>query len=128
MANTNIPLPGYPQPVGEKYQEIFDHAGPASYTQFSPGASPTGGDIINALDLGFGGFDKVDGGYDSTGQFSIAVIPVGGGNGNAIKSYTLKWTAQVTATLGGQAQTAGSEAVAATNLSTFYTRLTAWLV
>ena len=123
----NKPLPGYPQPSGEKYQVIFDHPGPASYTQLTAGTTPTGGDKISASGggLNFGGFDKVDGGYDSTGQISASVIPLGSGYGNATPSVIVKYVSLVTATLGGQAQTAGSEIAATTNLSTFSWRMQA---
>jgi hypothetical protein len=124
----NQPLAGYPQPLGIKKEEVFDHAGPTSYTQVTAGATPTGGDVINATDLGFGGFDRVEGGTDATAQWSVIAIPVNGGSGNALKSYILKWTALVTATLGGQAQTAGSEAAATTNLTTFFVRMRATIV
>jgi hypothetical protein len=75
----NKPLPGYPQPIGEKYQVVFDHTGPSSYTQVTTGTTPTGGDKIlaNGAGLNFGGFDEIHAGYDSTGQISASIIPVG---------------------------------------------------
>lgn len=119
-------LPGYQSRVGAKIYSIFDHSGPASYTQVTPGTTPVGGDLVNAIDLGMGGIERFESGLDTTAQWSVSAIPVSGGFGNAIPTVRLKWTALVTATVGGQAQTAGSEAAAATNLSTFNIRAGAW--
>jgi len=124
----NTILPGYPMPTGDKYLIHFDHTGPASYVQAVLGTTPTGGDKINASDIGIGGFDNVDTMMDTTGQFYALVIPVGGGGGNAVTSVILRWFAAVTATLGGQAQTANSEVVAGTNLSTFSIRIESFAV
>jgi hypothetical protein len=123
MANTI--LPGYMAPIGDKYWIHFDHNGPASYVQHVAGTTPTGGDIINASDLGVGGFDNMDTMMDSTGRFYGIPLPIGGGNGNAVTQVMIVWYSAVTATVGGQAQTAGSEVVAGTNLSTFSLRVEA---
>lgn len=116
--------------MGAKYLMVFDHSGPSSYTQVgSTGAYSTGGDKINAADLGMGGFDTCEpDAADATGQFIAYAIPLNGGNGNAIPSFVLKWYSLVTATVGGQSQTAGAEVAASTNLSTFNLRVKAWMV
>jgi hypothetical protein len=121
----NTILPGYVMPLTHsKYIIHFDHTGPASYTQVvTGGVTPTGGDRINASDLGMGGFDNADVMLDTTGQFYALIIPVGGGNGNAVPYIILRWFSAVTATVGGQAQTNGAEVVAGTNLSTFSLRV-----
>lgn len=125
MANTI--LPGYETKVSNKTVVYFDHNGPASYTTFVPGASPTGGDPIANTDLSEGGFEAIETDMlDPTGQFTVYVCPVSGGTGNAIKSMTLVWYSQVTATVGGQAQTAGAQVASTTNLSTFAVRVRAW--
>lgn len=125
-------LPGYTTPMGDKYLVVFDHSGPSSYTQVgSSGAYSTGGDVIaaNGGGLNLGGFDALEpDATDQTGQFIAYAIPLNGGNGNAVPSYVLKWYSLVTATVGGQSQTAGTEVHASTNLSTFYLRLKAWMV
>ena len=124
----NTPLPGYPMPFGEKYAMEFDHSGPSSYTQF---VSPsTGGDITTAISVGMGGFDDIDaaGGVDTTGQIACYAIKNFGGNGNAVPSVILIYYSLVTASLGGQAQTANTQIVATTNLSTFSWRLSATMV
>lgn len=125
FATGNTILPGYLMQLGDKMLMEFDHTGPTSYTQVVTGTTPTGGDKVNAADLGMGGFDEVKCMTDTTAQWTIRVIPLNGGYGNALPSVILQWIAAVTATLGGQAQTAGSEAVAGTNLSTFSTRVNA---
>jgi hypothetical protein len=48
-------LPGYDMPLGSKIEMIIDRDGPASYT-----GGTSGTDIINASDLGIGGFETVD--------------------------------------------------------------------
>ena len=125
MANTI--LPGYEMPIGEKVFIVFDHTGPASYVLF---VSPsTGGDAVNASDLGRGGFDFIDSDMtDPLGQVYAQVQPVNGGNGNAIPSVRLIWYSLVTATIGGQAQTANTQIVAGTNLSAIALRLRAMCV
>jgi len=118
------PLPGYPQSFGDKIATIFDRLGPSSYTQFS--TPSTGGDVTKAASGGYnlGGFDWMSSGVvDDSGQIVMYCFPTNGGYGNAVPSYTLIFYSLVTATLGGQAQTAGAQIAASTNLSTFSWRL-----
>ena len=125
----NRPLPGYPMPLGEKIQVDFDHTGPASYTQFATPA--TGGDVIkaNGGGLNFGGFDDISSGVvDTTGQFIAYPIMNLGGYGNAVPQVIIVYYSLVTATVGGQAQTVGTQVVAATNLSTFSFRFRATMI
>lgn len=117
------PLPGYPRQLGAKIQQVFDRTGPASYSLYT--SPSTGGDVMNASDLAVGGFDRVGVGVDTTGQISCDVIINLGGYQNAVPSVILVYYSRVTATLGGQAQTAGTQIVAATNLSTFSWRVEA---
>jgi hypothetical protein len=122
-------LPGYPQQVGEKTQIIFDRTGPTSYVRYVTGAVPVGGDVILAQSgLNFGGFDNVDDTVDTTGQISALVVMDQAGTGNAVKQITIKYVSQVTASLGGQSQTANVEIVAGTNLSTFSFRFECYMV
>lgn len=111
------PLAGYPQPWGSKIVEQFDRTGPTSYTQFT--SPSTGGDVMNASDIAQGGFERVALGTDTTGQISAVAIMNLGGYANAVPSVIIVYTSLVTATLGGQSQTAGSQIAASTNLSTF---------
>lgn len=127
----NTILPGYVMHLSNsKYILHFDHTGPASYVQVVTGnaAAITGGDQINAADLGMGGFDNADAMMDPTGQFYAQIIPQNGGNGNAVPSIVLRWFAAKTATIGGQSQTNGAEVAAGTNLSTFSLRVEAIMV
>ena len=121
-------LPGYPQQVGSKNQAIFDHTGPTSYVRYVTGAIPVGGDIIKALSLGFGGFDNMDDTADTTGQINAIVVMDLAGTANAVPQVTIKYYSLVTATLGGQSQTVGTEIAAATNLSTFSFRFESYMV
>ena len=128
MANTI--LPGYMTPMGAKYLITFDHTGPTSYVQGGVNAAlTTGGDVIKASDIGVGGFDYLQSDVtDKTGQLYAFIVPVSGGGGNATPTAALLWYSRVTATVGGQAQTAGNQVVAGTNLSTFALRIQAWCV
>lgn len=122
----NKPLAGYPQPRGSKYKSIFDHTGPASYTQFT--SPSTGGDVINASDIGAGGIERIALGTDSLGKISSTVILNLAGYANAVPSVIITYTSLVTATLGGQSQTAGTQIAAATDLSGFSWRAEADVV
>jgi hypothetical protein len=123
-------LPGYSMPLGAKYLLIFDRSGPASYAVFVP-ATGVGGDIIQAAEsgLGMGGFDWISSGMvDSTGQIVAYTLFYAAGYGTATKPAIVRYFSLTTATLGGQAQTAGAEIVATTNLSTFSWRYAAVMV
>lgn len=111
------PLAGYPQPWGTKIVLQFDRTGPTSYATFT--APSTGGDVMNASDIGVGGLERVSLGIDTTGQIVAYAAANLSGYGNAIPSYIIYYTSLVTATLGGQAQTAGTQIASTTNLSTF---------
>jgi hypothetical protein len=125
----NTILPGYVTPLTHnKYLMHFDRTGPASYTRVVTGAVPSGGDLLNAADVGMGGFDNVDSMLDTTGQLYAQPIMLNGGYGNAVPSVILKWFSAVTATVGGQSQTLGNEVAAGTNLSTFSIRVQAIMV
>jgi hypothetical protein len=122
-------LAGYEMPVGEKLLIVCDRTGPASYTQFSA-TTGLGGDILIAQQGPFnrGGFDYVDDSVDTTGQIQIFPVMTKAGSGNAVPQVTLVYYSLATATFGGQAQTIGTQIVAATNLSTFSFRLRALMV
>ena len=79
MANVNTPLPGYPTDIANKHLEVFDHLGPKSYKNIGTnGATNTsGGDIIKATDLGWGGFDSfvlLFGAYTFSGTYFVKVF------------------------------------------------------
>lgn len=127
-------LDGYPTSIGNKVYSIYPHLGPVSYTQVSitPGTVPaTGGDVTTALpEAGFKFFDSVEGGVTDDLAWIVRSFPLtvsnpssGTNSGVPSATYGLQWIANKTATMGGQAQTAGNEAVAGTNLSTFCVRL-----
>lgn len=74
MANT--PVQGYPQPMGSKIRMLFDHTGPTSYSNI--GTNSGTGDVINATDLGEGGFDAMDtswavGNYSASGNYAVII-------------------------------------------------------
>jgi hypothetical protein len=85
--------------------------GPSSYTQVTAGAPPTGGDQIKASQFGVSMIVLVLGDSSYTGRFQIVPIRI------SDATWTLKWISLVTATVGGQSQVAGTEAISATDLS-----------
>lgn len=124
---------GYPQPFGSKPGSLFPHTGPASYTQVTPGATPvTGGDVVQALEGGLKNLEYLAGGVDDTGRFFVECIPVTSSvttqnssstSGIPATTYRLRWIARITAAYGGQNQVAGTEAIAASDLSGLTVRL-----
>jgi hypothetical protein len=116
-------LPGYPLQCGDKYVVVFDFAGPVSYSR-------TTGIVINALTSGLNlsGFDWAQATEDTTNTFDAQIQFSAGGFGNAVPSLILRPVSIVTATAGGQSQTAGTEAAAGTNLSQFSFRIMAYMV
>lgn len=118
------PLDSYPQPFGARKASVFPHAGPSSYTQITVGTAPacaTGGDTVQAgPEAGFKVFDYLVAGESDTGNFRVFAIPVnpsGSNPGQQATTYRLRWMATRTATIGGQGQTANTEAAASTDLS-----------
>lgn len=71
MANPlNAPLLGYPTDIGNKHLIVFDHKGPTSYANI--GTSSGAGDVINAADLGWGGFDTFKAASAATSSYSMS--------------------------------------------------------
>ena len=128
MANAiNQPLPGWPAPPGAKPTEKFDHYGPVSYVAYN--SSTGAGDIINASDLGFGGFESVGvswTGYSNSGNYIVQVMPTKANDipaAGACSRVTIQWF-----TTSAAFTTKSTEVSAATNLNAEYVRLTADLV
>ena len=123
MANAiNQPLPGYPAPAGAKPKEVFDHYGPVSYVQYGSAV----GDIINASDLSFGGFENVGvgwAGYSNSGNYIVQVMQ-SKANDVAAQQPATRVTIQWFTTTGAFGAKS-TEATAATNLNSEYVRLTA---
>src|SRR5712672_1081935 len=100
-------LPGYIMQVGSKLEVVIDHDGPASYANVVVNAGL--GDVINAADLGMGGFEDVNvDGLSSDGLNYVYATPVNGGSGNAVPSIQLRWIVLATS----------AEVANAVNLST----------
>lgn len=120
-------LPGYVSPNDAgKYEMVVDHDGPVSYTVGGPNFT-SGGDSLNALDLGMSGFESV--GVDSVvnatsvnATFGAAIVEIklgGSVNGipigaSALASLAMFWF---------QSPTRGTEIAGATNLSGVFVRL-----
>jgi hypothetical protein len=83
-------LPGYLAYVGDKIEITIDHDGPASYN--NTGTFNTSGDIINASDLGLGGFEDVNSDGVSSDGLNYAFVEYrNGGSGNAIPFVVVHW-------------------------------------
>jgi hypothetical protein len=127
MANAiNQPLPGYPQPWGDKIVETFDHYGPTSYVQYGSAV----GDIINASDLSFGGIEFIGhagwNSYSNSGNYIVQVMPAKANDipaaGPATR-VTIQWFT-TSAAFGAKS----TEVTAATNLNSEYVRLQGFFV
>jgi hypothetical protein len=121
-------LDGYPDSCGSHRTAVHAHVGPASYTQISRGTPPTpatGGDTLQAVQCGMKQIEWVGGQITDSGNYRVDAIPVSasGALGQQSTTYRLKWTALVTATLGGQSQTINTDATTATDLSAEVVRL-----
>lgn len=105
---------GLNQTFGGLFWAPIDYSGSSSYVQ--------GGDSISPQSFGFNStiWDLVTS-CDQSNKFSVEARPLN----NGVTQWQLVWIALVTATVGGQSQTAGTEAAAGTNLSTFTVRLCA---
>lgn len=69
-AEQKAPVDGYPQNFGTKHYLVDEFAGPTSYV--------TGGQTINASDVGMGTFDYFDAGelsYSGTYYFRVQPLP-----------------------------------------------------
>lgn len=112
------PIYNYPYSVGPHQESVFPHVGPVSYAVVTYGPV-AGGDLVNTTEAGLKFFDHVSGGQTDSGNFSVQAIPTQPSNvpQAGAPSYRLRWVSNRTASIGGQAQTAGAEAVATTNLS-----------
>ena len=123
-------LSGFPQAWGAKMVSVFGHPGPASYTQVTAVAGTVpisaGGDRVTAPEGGLRNYSYVVAGETDDGAFFVEAIPLtssdpgtssAAGSGIPKTSYALRWISRVTAAVGGQNQVAGTEAIAATNLT-----------
>jgi hypothetical protein len=111
----NLFVQGYPQYVGSKIRLAVDHGGPTSYSNI--GSSSGTGDVVNATDLGVGGFDSAGStfaGYDFTNTYFVkALWPASPSSTNAQPKAVFQWFVVSTS----------AEVANATNLSTYTVRL-----
>ena len=127
MANVNLSVLGYPTSVGSKNYMKWDHYGPASYVAYN--ASTGAGDIVNASDLGFGGFDSVGAswsGYSNSGNYIVTVQQTKANDvpaGSAGSRVTIQWF-----TTSGAFGAKSTEVTGATGLTAEYVRLDAFVV
>lgn len=79
MANANVK--GYTDVWGKHGADVYDHAGPKSYTQWS--APSTGGDVVKAATFGLRSIDFiVPIGYTVSGSYFVVAKLTAGGGGN----------------------------------------------
>lgn len=97
-----------PLPIGDRWQSVVNHIGPASYTQVTPGSPPTGGDVLYASACGLKFIQAVIGlAMDSTGTYIVCGIPAANSPGLEQTSVILRWFTAASMT----------EVAGATNLS-----------
>lgn len=108
------PILGSVDTFGGHFYSPLDYAGSSVYVQ--------GGDSISPASFGmYNNIQTLIAGIDQSGKWRVFPRALS----NGVTQWQLVWISMVTATVGGQAQTAGLEAVAGTNLSTFTVRLSA---
>jgi hypothetical protein len=91
---------------------ICDHLGPATYTQVTPGATASGGDVLTAGECGLKFIQAVHASGDDT--LSYLVVPQAQVTDAA--SAILRWFVAATA----------AEVAASANLSARHVRLVVW--
>lgn len=111
MADT---LPGYPQAEGSKLGSVIEKAGPASYTAVTPGAPPTGGQVLEAKEFGLKYLESVTAGLSADGAYTAFFTPTIA-NKNGVTAGILLWMTAAT----------GVEVVAQVALDTIKVRLRA---
>lgn len=122
---------GYPTSFGDKKASVFPHHGPTSYTTVTVGPLAGGDTVQSGPEGGPEWLDFLAGGVTDSGQFVVLPIPINSSvtsstgplSGPPAKTYKLLWMSLVTGAVGGQVQTAGTPAVATTDLSTQTVRL-----
>lgn len=108
------PILGLQQTFGGMFWSPLDCAGSSSYVQ--------GGDSVSPQSFGFNSYiHSLVGAVDQSGKWQVKARALNSG----FTQWTIVWISLTTAPLGGQSQTAGQEAAAGTNLSTYTVRLAA---
>lgn len=95
-------LSEYPAVPGNKPMAVSTVAGPASYTQVTTGTTPTGGQTIQAKDLGLVSIQTMQVSGSDNGQYGCHVIYPGNPQ-RGVSSVILEWF-----TLATGAQVAGA--------------------
>ena len=104
--------------IGDRWMACVNHYGPSSYAPLVPGATPTGGDALQASEFGLKFIDGIiEASNDATGAYYVEQINPGAPGVNttppSVTSAILQW---------GTAPN-GIEVVVGTNLSAFATRV-----
>lgn len=98
-------------PGDEPYARVRWTSSVTSYTQVTPGSTPTGGDPFPAVLFGVQEIVSIQFAGTVSGNFEVIPVRVSGA------SWILMWRALNSNTVGGEAQTTGTEAAAGTNLT-----------
>jgi|SRR5579885_2337374 hypothetical protein len=108
------PIIGIQQTFGGMFWSPLDISGSASYVQ--------GGDAVSPQSFGFNSYIwSLTGAVDQSDKWRVEPRALS----NGFTQWQLVWISLTTGTVGGQNQTAGMEAAAGTNLSTFTVRVAA---
>jgi hypothetical protein len=114
---TDVLVKGSPFGTGGYQEGVLKHFGPASYTQVTPGTTPSGGDTVYASQFGLKVIHCLEVAGDNTGTYVVVPIP----DANTVtgqivgSAYALRWF-----TAASMAEVAG-----AVNLSASFVKLRA---
>jgi hypothetical protein len=109
-------LPSYPSPPGANVEAIgTTPVGPTSYTAVTNGTPSTGGQVLNAKDLGLTSIEFIEFGTSGNGQYTAHAIFDTNNPLYGTTSVRLRWLTAAT----------GAEVSGPTNLSTYSLRFRA---
>lgn len=107
-----MPLADYPSPPGNKMHCIHSITGPASYTQVTNGAAPSGGQVVTAKNVGLVSIEFAVGSCSNQGTYVPLVIFDANPN-KPMSQIRIKWIVSAT----------GAEVAGAVDLSAVTARM-----
>lgn len=99
-------LPEYPAPPGNKNMVVATITGPNPYAPVVVATPPTGGQTINASDLGLVDIETAWGSMSDNGQFCVRVLPTSN-PARGVPSIKLMWFTAATGAEAGAVDLSG---------------------
>lgn len=87
-------IEGFPHSTGPKRVSLITKAGPASCAAIVPGATPSGGQVVYAVDFGLKYIEFLQASIDGTGTYQVDCVPIG--TDARPKSWLLTWKTSAT--------------------------------